>query len=280
MDVTVDEQQEQGQRQQSEPQLSPRRVSLWRERIDPHLVSLTDPESAEAECYRRLRYAIESHCRAEQGVLIAICGAAAGDGKTITSVNLAGALAQSGDARVLIIDLDLRRGDLCDYLNLDREIWTPGLVDKIDDPDMMWDEAVRYLHDVNLHVMPAGQVTEKPYEVLKSEMLGEIFAEAKRRYDFVIIDTPPGVLLTDSQLISKRVDYVLVVVSADRTPKPVLEETLNYMDPDKVLGFVFNCHEPAGLGRYDSYAYSRLHLEERGFATKVGDALRRLGIRR
>src|ERR1700756_4388081 len=88
------------------------------EGIDGHLVSLLDPISFGAEQYRALRYVVEQAHRIEQLSIVAVTAPPVGDGKTTTAINLAGALAQASDARVVLIDADLRRPALHRYLGL------------------------------------------------------------------------------------------------------------------------------------------------------------------
>jgi len=104
----------------------------FRRRLDQHLVSLTAPDSYEAEQYRKLRYVIEILHQESEGVVVGVCSPAAGDGKSLTAINLAGALAQDTDVRVLLIDADLRRESetLKQRLRFGRQL-TPGLTDAI-----------------------------------------------------------------------------------------------------------------------------------------------------
>jgi len=101
---------------------------------DDHLVSLTAPHSMEAEQYRVLRHGVEQKHRESGLQVLAVTSAAAGDGKTLTSVNLAGALAQSTDSRVLLIDADLRCGTVHELLRLAGGL---GLVDAILDETLV-----------------------------------------------------------------------------------------------------------------------------------------------
>lgn len=234
--------------------------TLKAKHVDKHLVSLTNPTSMEAERYRRLRHTVEELCHSDQGIVIGISSPVAGEGKTLTSINLAGALAQDPHARVLLVELDLRQPftNVKEYLGL-RRIPGPGLVDKVLNSNIVWEKAVRYLPAFNLYYMPSGKATTSPYELLKSPQIGRVLEEARQLYDYVILDTPPVALLPDSQLIARCVNGFLMVVSADSTPRQMLADALNYMEPDKVLGLVFNGYSPVNDPySYYEYAYSRL----------------------
>jgi len=225
----------------------------WGE-IEEHLVSLLDPTSPDAEQYRALRHVVEqSHGGGSQSVL-AVSSPTVGDGKTTTAINLAGALAQDRDAAVLLIDADLRRGSAGARLGL-KDSRGRGLVDLILDPGLTLESVIRHHPSFNLSVVPAGRPPASPYEVLKSPRLGHLLDEARRRFDFIVLDTPPIVVAQDCRVISKWVDGFLLVVAADRTPSRLLEEALNRMEPDKIIGFVFN-HEPQSLSYYYAGRYA------------------------
>ena len=207
--------------------------------LEEHLVSLLAPTSFEAEQYRALRHMIEQLRRSAELSVIAVSSPVAADGKTTTAINLAGALAQAPDARVLLVDADLRAASLAAHLGLDEQA-VPGLVDAIMNVNLRL-EAVTQAHPhLNLSVITAGRRPSAPYEVLKSPRVGELFAEARRKYDYVIVDTPPLVSVPDGRVFGKWVDGFLMVVAAHRTPRKLLGEALNLMEPTKIVGIVFN----------------------------------------
>src|SRR5207247_6372114 len=132
-------------------------------------------------------------------------------GKTLTSLNLAGALAQGPDVRVLIVDADLRRPSVAKYLGLGSPR-SPGLVDALRDPAYEMDRALRRLEQFNLSVLPAGLPQTAPYELLNSMRLENLLREVRGLYDFVIVDTPPLMPMPCSRLIGRRVAGCLVAV--------------------------------------------------------------------
>lgn len=225
------------------------------EGIDSHLVSLVAPGSAEAEQYRRLRVIVERMHQAGGGTAIAVSSPAAGDGKSTTAINLAGALAQDSNADVVLIEADLHQpsGILRDHLALRGED-VPGLVDAVLDPDLSLEALVRRLSVFNLSVLLAGSQAAAPYEVLKAARFGELLAEARRRYDYVILDAPPFVPVADCRLIEPWIDGFLMVVAAHRTPRRALEEAFNLMKPEKSLGLIFN-GDDASVSHHYRYGY-------------------------
>ena len=218
--------------------------------IDAHLVSLLDPISPRAEQYRTLRYIVEQAHRVEQVSILAVSAPTVGDGKTTTAINLAGALAQSSEARVVLIDADLRRPALHQYLGMGEA--RRGLADAILDSTLTLVDVVRPCPPFNLSVLPAGTLTPSPYELLKSPRLGQLFEEARLQYDYVVVDTPPLVPLPDCRIIGKHVDGFLLVVRAHKTRAKLFDEAARVLDSSKVLGVVFNGSDDAALD--DAYA--------------------------
>jgi protein-tyrosine kinase len=246
-----EERQKQGS-QRDELQV-PKPVMGFPRDIDQHLVSFLAPTTFEAEQYRSLRHTIEQVHRDTGALsLIAISSPAVGDGKTTTAINLAGTLAQNSEIRVLLIDMDLRHPSMVRTLGL-HHVASPGLVDVITNPNLSLEAvAFSYLRP-NLSIIPAGCSLANPYEVLKSHRLGELLEEARQSYDYVVIDTPPLIPFPDCRLLSRWVDGFLVVVTAHRTPRKLLEEALNIMEPTKITGLVFNSDDQPVFGYYHSY---------------------------
>ena len=217
------------------PELSP---DVSRD-VDEHLVSLLAPSSFASVQYRSLRYIIEQQHKATNLSIVAVSSPGASDGKTTTAINLAGALAQGPDARVLLVDGDLRKAAMATRLGLGDGSGL-GLVEAILDPKLSLPAVVHSLPHLNLSVLTAGRLPATPYEVLKSPRLGELLAEARGRFDYIIVDTPPLVSVPDCRVIGKWVDGFLIVVTAHRTARKLLEEALKVTEPAKVVGLVFN----------------------------------------
>jgi protein-tyrosine kinase len=234
--------------------------------IDPHLVSLLDPISPWAEQYRTLRYLVEQAHRVEQVSILAVSAPTVGDGKTTTAINLAGALAQASDARVVLIDADLRRPAVHHYLGLGEV--RSGLADAILDTTLTLVDVVRPCPPYNLSVLPAGAPSPSPYELLKSPRLGQLFEEARLQYDYVIVDTPPLVPLPDCRIVGKHVDGFLLVVRAHKTRTKAFDEAARILDSSKVVGVVFNGSDDASLD--ESYAAAYGMEDARGDAPTKG----------
>ena len=207
--------------------------------LHDHLVSLLAPASFEAEQYRALRHVVEQLRGSAELSVVAVSSPDAADGKTTTAINFAGTLAQAPDARVLLIDADLRGANLAGYLGLDDQT-APGLVDAILDTNLTLEAVTQKRPHLNLSIVSAGRRSSTPYEVLKSTRVGELLVEARKKYDYVIVDTPPLVSVPDGRVIGKWVDGFIIVVAAHRTPRKLLEEALHVTEPAKLVGLVFN----------------------------------------
>lgn len=244
-------------------------------RIDQHLISLLQPRSFEAEQYRVLRHVIEEGKDGGLNV-IAVSSATVGDGKTTTSINLAGTLAQNTTARVLLIDVDLRRGSVAAGLRL-RAPEANGLVDAILTPGLDLSAVVRELPEFRLSVVPSGRCPAAPYEMLKSPRLGQLIGQARDRYEYVVIDTPPLVPVPDARVVEKWVDGFVIVVRAHRTPQRLLEDALNMVSPEKLIGLVFN-GDQRPTSRHYGYYSSYYHEATNGQGTlwtRIADTAKR-----
>jgi len=212
------------------------------------LVALLDPASFEAEQYRRLRHQLEE-LRARNGVrTIAMTSAVAGDGKTLTSVNLAATLARGSGTRVLLIDMDLRRPAVSGALGISAK--RGGFGGALESTQGSIADYVQAVPKSSLSVVPSVVTRSDTYELLSSPRFVQLMDEARSQYDFVVLDTPPVIPVPDTTLIHRHVDGYLVVVSANSTPRKLLGEALNLLTPSAVLGLVFNRDDRPLYGYY------------------------------
>jgi capsular exopolysaccharide synthesis family protein len=215
-------------------------------------VSLLVPASFAAERYRNLRNVVEQLRGTAGGYLVAITSPTTGDGKTITALNLAGSLAQAPNARVLLVEADLRRPSVRRYLGLGPDP-RPDLAQLILNPRLKLGHSVSTCEPFGVAVLPTMHAPTAPYEILKSPRLPEILDEARATYDYVVLDTPPLTPVPDCRVIGKYVDGFFVVITAHRTPRKLVEEALRAVEPQKLLGLVFNEAEDLGTSYYSAY---------------------------
>jgi len=226
---------------------------------EEQLVSLTRPRSFEAEQYRTLSQVLETRRKSSGQRVVAVSSAGIGDGKTTTTLNLAGALAQSRDTRVLVIDADLRCPAVASQLRLGGPA-RPGLAGAIRGEAGSLSAAVHRLPRWNLSVLATGKAEDSPYELLKSDAFGRLIEDARREFEFVLVDCPPLLAVPDCRVIEPAVDGFLLVVSADTTPRKLVGEALNVLPPEKVVGIILN-RDVSPLSGYYGY-YGRAYGKE------------------
>jgi tyrosine-protein kinase Etk/Wzc len=178
-----------------------------------------------------------------------------GEGKTFTALNLSISFSIM-NKKVLLIGADMRNPQLHNYLNIKKN--QHGLQDYLHDVSVDWRSTVnQYLDNENLDIILSGTIPPNPAELLSNGRLEKLIAEAKKEYDFIIVDTPPTLLVTDTLVISHLVDTTLYVVRADYTPKKILEFSVNLSDKGKLrnMAYVIN-NVGANYKGYGTYGYN------------------------
>jgi tyrosine-protein kinase Etk/Wzc len=179
-----------------------------------------------------------------------------GEGKTFTALNLSISFSIM-NKKVLLIGADMRNPQLHNYLNTKKN--QQGLQDYLHDVSVDWHSTVNksYLDNPNLDIILSGTIPPNPAELLSNGRLEKLIAEAKKEYDFIIVDTPPTLLVTDTLVISHLVDTTLYVVRADYTPKKILEFSVNLSDKGKLrnMAYVIN-NVGSNYKGYGTYGYN------------------------
>jgi len=221
-------------------------------KIDPRIVAFHSPDSPVTEQYRTLRTNIAAGQSKNAVKTFAITSAIQGEGKTITAINLAISMAHDlNKKQILLVDADLRRGSMAKYLGITPEI---SLSDIVSNGNTV-DDALLSIGIDNLTVLPAGKSPKNPAEILGSVKMNNLLKDLKQRYDYVIVDTPPIIPVTDAGVIGAQTDGVIMVIQANRTQKGVVEhgEDLLRQADAKILGYILTnvqYHIPAYLYRY------------------------------
>ena len=225
--------------------------------IDPHIVSATDPQSPISEQYRILRTNLQSLKGFSGGKTLVITSAVHGEGKSVTSINLALTLAQQEQLKVLLIDADLRCSSVDRWLGLHS---TKGLSTVLSD-GLNMDGAVLKLQSPPLSVLPAGPRPERPAELLESSNMRRLLSMLRNQYDAIIIDAPPVLPVTDPGILGAIADGTLLVVRAGRTQRKVVRQAQELLRQTKakLLGCVLTHVEYyiPGYSRYSRYRSSR-----------------------
>jgi capsular exopolysaccharide synthesis family protein len=166
-----------------------------------------------------------------------VTSAGPGDGKTTTAANLAVALSQN-DARVLVVDADLRRPVLHTHFELER---APGLSDLIVGSCSVA-EAIHPTKARGLSVIPSGYLPPNPAELLGSANMKDLTAVLRKRFDWVLFDAPPVLAMADALVLSSLTDGTILVVRADATPLPSVQQAIDHLSGvgGKLTGVVLN----------------------------------------
>jgi capsular exopolysaccharide synthesis family protein len=205
-------------------------------RLNPLLVAGLAPKSLAAEQYRalRTRMAFAEGAGALRTVLIT--SPQKGEGKSVTSANLALTMAQELQRRVVLVEADLRKPSLQHLFGLPAGA---GLADYLSGAADLKD-IMKFLPEHNLTVIPAGSTPMNPAELLGSTAMRRMLDHLRTRFDRVILDTPPVLPLADVAILAPLVDGALLVVRAGYTPKPAIENALRSFDASRLLGIVLN----------------------------------------
>jgi capsular exopolysaccharide synthesis family protein len=202
------------------------------------------------EQYRRLA-AVLHDAQTNTGLnVIMIASALSGEGKTLTASNLALTLSESYQKRVLLIDADLRKPTLHQVFKINT---TLGLTTGLE----AGNDAKLTVHQVSprLSVLPAGRPTSDPMAGLISDRMRQLIDEAKEAFDWVIVDTPPIVLLPDANLLAAMVQATVLVIRAGSTPHALVKRAVEAIGAPRIIGTVLNQAAPAGMGTYGAYSY-------------------------
>jgi capsular exopolysaccharide synthesis family protein len=221
--------------------------------------------SPRAESFRQIRTNLQFAHVSHESKAILITSSLPGEGKTTTATNLAIALAQAGQS-VVLVDADLRRPRVDDYLGLDRNA---GLTTALIGAAPLEDLVQRWGDD-DLFVLTSGQIPPNPSELLGSALMKELIDSLEHSYDAVIIDAPPLLPVTDAAVLSQQVGGVVLVVGSSRVKSSDVQKSIAALDmvDAAVLGVVMNLLPNKGP---DAYAYTYYAYEESG-GKKVSDS--------
>ncbi|MFQ6171914.1 polysaccharide biosynthesis tyrosine autokinase [Oryzobacter sp. R7] len=216
------------------------------------LIVEVDPRSPRAEAFRSLRTNLQFVDAANHPRTIVVTSSLAGEGKSTLTANLALTMAQAG-SRVCLIEADLRRPKVLEYMGLEGAVGlTDALIDRADVIDV-----IQPYGGTNLWVLGAGPIPPNPSELLGSTAMRGLLQNLSTRFDYVVIDAPPTLPVTDAVVLSKLVDGAIVVIGSGIVDRDQLAHTLDSLTSvnGQVLGVVLNRVPPRGPGQYGSYSY-------------------------
>ncbi len=230
-------------------------------------------EGVVTEAYRTLRASLLFNREKDHGNVILLTSSIPQEGKSTTAINLAKALAESGDP-TLVVDFDLRRSSVHHHLRLYRE---PGLADYCT-RDLKLDLVIQSTRDSNLSAITSGKLPPNPPALIGSLAVKRFIEECRESFTWIVLDAPPIVSVTDPLLLSKLADMVLMVVRYNQVDRKLARRSLTALrrTDAKVSGVVLNGVDP----KQDSYHYYYSYYQERREPTGKVTRMRRPPQRR
>ncbi len=196
----------------------------------------SDAQSPGADRFRYLRMRLQEARELTRLRSLLVTSPLPEDGKSSIALNLATALAEKGKRKVLLIDGDLHRPTAAERLGIQSRA---GLAECLEE-GLNPMSALRYIEPLKIYLLQAGSPKGNPSDILQSDVLSDITGALTPHFDWVVVDTPPVVPLTDTLTIGRCVDTCLLVVRAERTPQEEIKEAINRLGAKHVLGIILN----------------------------------------
>jgi len=223
--------------------------------VDKNIVSLLEPQSFEAEQFKHLRTNILFPVSGNPPRSIMVTSAVPGEGKSFVASNLAVSIAQNIDQHVLLMDCDMRKASVHSNFGFDE---VEGLSGYLSNKTPL--SSLLLKTDINkLTILPGGKPPNNPAELMSSNKMSDLLKEVTSRYNdrYIIIDSPPPHLTSETSIIARQVDGILLVVKAGSTNREMVEELLEMMGKEKVLGVVVNWFDMSSMKSYGYGKYGR-----------------------
>ncbi len=209
---------------------------------------------AASEAYKRLRtnilfsFADNTSCR-----VIGVTSALRGEGKSVTTINIAYTMALNGK-KVLLIDADMRIPSISKKLDLSKGIGLSNLLVGLDKVNETFQRFNSTKHETGFDIIPAGDLPPNPAELLGSKRMSSLLNSLKQHYDFIFIDLPPICAVSDALIASKVTDGMIIVVRQDYCRTDTLRDTVKQLEfvEANIIGFVYNGADD-GSGSYGKY---------------------------
>lgn len=215
---------------------------------------INNPKSVASEAYRTLRSNIQFSNYENNLKTIVVTSSVPGEGKSTTSLNLAVAFAQLGK-KVLLIDADMRKPSIHKRLELSNLTGLSTILASIAD----YESAIQILtsNSYEFSVITAGEIPPNPAEMLNSPKMAQLLETLKTYYDIIIIDSPPVLAVTDSQVMARLSDGLILVSDIDTTKKRAILEAKTLLDKAQanIIGVVINKVDVENNDNYYYYEY-------------------------
>ena len=214
-------------------------------------VVIETPNSAQAEAYRKLELNIRMSSIDKEHQVIQVTSATPEDGKTTTAINLAAVYAEKGK-KVLILDFDFRRPKIHRAFH---KINNVGFYDFIIDNKAI--DTVIIKDESKIDLVLTGNQMPSPHVMLQSKKVSDLIESLRSQYDYIIVDSPPVLTVTDALIISHLVDAVIYVVAYKQTKKDKAKQALNQLKENNanVIGTVLSNIDIKKNSEYSYYYY-------------------------
>jgi capsular exopolysaccharide synthesis family protein len=223
---------------------------------DNNAVVLSSPKSAVAESFRALRSNLYYFLGDKKNVIVLISSSISGEGKTFTTINLASVLALSGK-RTLIVGADMRKPKIYGDFKLKNDRGLSSYLVGLNS----FDEVVQSTGEANMDLISGGPVPPNPSELVLNGRMHEFLAEAKLRYDYIIVDSPPLAIVADAFVLNEHADHMIFVTRQDYTPKQLLKSFDEHYKSNRLkhvsllLNDIFKSGPGYGYGYSYGYGY-------------------------
>ncbi|TDT46090.1 CpsD/CapB family tyrosine-protein kinase [Fonticella tunisiensis] len=217
-----------------------------------NIITIKDPRSPVSEAYRTLRTNIQFSSFDNKIQTIVITSSGPSEGKSTTAANLAVTMAQAG-YKTIIVDCDQRKPNLHKLFKISNQA---GLSDFLIG-EAGFEDVVQKTEVEDLYVLPAGTRPPNPAELLASVRMEKFIEYLKQQFDCIIFDTPPVIVVTDAQILSKYADGSLLVVSSGETERDAAARAKELLEKvnSRILGVVLNKLDTSRKGYYGNYYY-------------------------
>jgi capsular exopolysaccharide synthesis family protein len=226
------------------------------------LITHSAPRSHISESYRSMRTNLQFASVDGEIKTVVVTSPAPREGKTLTASNLAIAQAQAG-RKTLLLDTDLRRPMIHRLFNMEKK----SGISRVLTDDLKLDDAIKKSNIENLSIITSGPIPPNPSELLASDKMIGVLEELKKRFDKIVLDSPPLIAVTDPVVIGKEVDGMVFVVRSGKTTREIAEKSKENAEYAKIklLGCVLNDVDVRSIyGSYNYYYYYYYYYGEGG----------------
>ena len=240
------------------------KIPTWKKRELAVMITSEAPKGPVAESYRTLRTNLQ-FIASDKGLrVMMVTSPAAGEGKTVTVANLAATLAQTGK-RVIAVSCDLRKPRLHHFFGLSNK---EGVTSVLAGSSSLPQAAQKPAGFDTLRILASGPTPPNPAELLGSAAMDALVVDLRAYADFVIIDTPPVLAVSDALILSSKSDAVLVVADAESTPRTTITHTREQLTQmgANLIGCILNNFDPTQM-RYYPYTGSYYYYGSYGYTS-------------